>query len=186
MEKIAVVGLGGVGSFCAELLAREGHSLILIDYDTYESKNTNQHMFREEHIGKKKVDVVKERLSSLTSVETLAQRVEESSFKASIVVDCTDNRVSRLATLEKAKEMGATYAMVGCSGEMAMTTIGSKGIERLYSREGSAERSSAVVACSAAALGVNNLLNYLRGDGVVFPKAIIFNVEKNIIEVVDL
>ena len=63
-SKVAVFGLGGVGSFTVEALARSGvGSLILCDNDVISPSNVNRQLFAlNSTIGKLKVDVAKERL----------------------------------------------------------------------------------------------------------------------------
>ena len=62
--KVAVFGIGGVGSYVVEGLARSGVGhLILVDYDTYDITNINRQLGAlHSTIGKYKVDVMKERI----------------------------------------------------------------------------------------------------------------------------
>lgn len=63
-KKVAIFGVGGVGSFVAEGLARSGvENLILIDMDTICVTNINRQIHSlHSTIGKPKVDAMKERL----------------------------------------------------------------------------------------------------------------------------
>lgn len=63
-SKVAIFGVGGVGSFAAEALARTGiGELILIDYDIIDITNINRQIHAtSKTIGLAKVDVMKERL----------------------------------------------------------------------------------------------------------------------------
>ena len=62
--KVAVFGIGGVGSYTVEGLARAGVGhLILVDYDTYDITNINRQLGAlHSTIGKYKVEVMKERV----------------------------------------------------------------------------------------------------------------------------
>ena len=62
--RIAVFGLGGVGGYAVEALARSGVGVLdLFDYDTISRSNINRQILAtEDSIGRKKVDVMKERL----------------------------------------------------------------------------------------------------------------------------
>lgn len=64
---IAVFGIGGVGGYVAEALARSGIGhLTLIDHDTISVSNLNRQIIAtREHIGEFKVDVMKERILSI-------------------------------------------------------------------------------------------------------------------------
>jgi ubiquitin-like modifier-activating enzyme 5 len=56
-KSVVIVGVGGVGSVAAEMLARCGiGKLILVDYDKVEMANMNRLFFRPEHVGMFKTD----------------------------------------------------------------------------------------------------------------------------------
>ena len=67
MKKIAVFGLGGVGSYAAEALARCGvASLTLVDHDVIDITNINRQLYAlHSTLGKPKVKVAKERISDI-------------------------------------------------------------------------------------------------------------------------
>ena len=62
--KILIVGVGGVGSWCAEALVRSGvKNITLIDFDSVCATNINrQSQAHSENIGKAKVDEMKKKL----------------------------------------------------------------------------------------------------------------------------
>ena len=64
---VAVFGLGGVGSYVVEILARSGiGTLIIIDNDKIDITNLNrQLMTNYDNIGKFKTDVIEKRLKSI-------------------------------------------------------------------------------------------------------------------------
>lgn len=66
-KRVAIFGLGGVGSFCAEALARAGiGALDLVDFDDVNVTNINRQLVATElTIGRPKVDVMKERIASV-------------------------------------------------------------------------------------------------------------------------
>lgn len=66
-SKVAIFGIGGVGSFAAEALARTGiGSLVLIDYDCIERSNINRQLHATVRtIGKPKVLAMRERLMEI-------------------------------------------------------------------------------------------------------------------------
>ena len=65
--KIAVFGLGGVGSYVVEALARCGvASLTLVDNDSFSLTNINRQLYAlRSTIGKSKVMVAKERIRDI-------------------------------------------------------------------------------------------------------------------------
>ena len=62
--KVAVFGLGGVGSFVCEGLARSGvGGFVLVDFDKVDESNINRQIIATtKTIGRNKVDVMKERI----------------------------------------------------------------------------------------------------------------------------
>ncbi len=72
--RVAVLGLGGLGSNIAVSLARVGvGKLILVDYDIVEPSNLNRQQYFVEHIGLKKTDALKsiiEKINPFVKIET--------------------------------------------------------------------------------------------------------------------
>ena len=66
-SRVAVFGVGGVGSFTVEALARAGVGAIdLIDNDTFNVTNINRQLYAtHKTIGQHKVDVARERISDI-------------------------------------------------------------------------------------------------------------------------
>ena len=66
---ILILGVGGVGSYVCEALARSGvGSLILVDFDTVDETNINRQIIAlESTIGMKKVDVLERRIKDINS-----------------------------------------------------------------------------------------------------------------------
>lgn len=61
--KVAIAGLGGLGSNIAVMLARSGvGELLLVDFDTVDVTNLNRQMYFVSQIGKPKTDAIKETL----------------------------------------------------------------------------------------------------------------------------
>lgn len=123
--KVAVFGIGGVGSYVAEGLARAGvGKLVLIDHDTIDITNINRQIHATyQTIGKSKVEVMKERILSINpeaQVETypifyLADTKEDIIEKTlDYVVDAVDTVSAKLAIIEKAKEK--QIPVISCMG----------------------------------------------------------------------
>ena len=66
-SNILIFGLGGVGSFAAEMLARSGiASFTVVDFDKVSQSNINRQLIAlQDTIGKNKADLVKERILSI-------------------------------------------------------------------------------------------------------------------------
>lgn len=105
-KTVLVVGVGGVGSFCVEALARTGVGhLILIDKDCVEPSNINRQLVATlDTVDQIKVNVLKERIRTLNPnciVDTFAffydQTKDDVIFSQSIdfVIDCIDSIQSK-------------------------------------------------------------------------------------------
>lgn len=105
-KTVLVVGIGGVGSFCVEALARTGIGhLILVDKDKVESSNINRQLLATtETIDQVKVIVMKKRIQTLNPecrVDTYDCfydcSMDEKIFsqKIDFVIDCIDSIKSK-------------------------------------------------------------------------------------------
>lgn len=105
-KTVLVVGIGGVGSFCVEALARTGIGhLILVDKDKVESSNINRQLLATtETIDQVKVIVMKKRIQTLNpecKVNTYDCfydcSMDEKIFsqKIDFVIDCIDSIKSK-------------------------------------------------------------------------------------------
>ena len=117
---VAVFGLGGVGSHCAEALARSGvGKLFLIDSDAVAPSNINrQSIALISTIGRKKTEVLKEKIADinpecevyLCESFVLPDNIEEvfSHFpgKLDYIIDAIDTVSAKLALVSYAKETG--------------------------------------------------------------------------------
>ena len=112
--KVAVFGIGGVGSFVVEGLARAGIGhLVIVDYDKYDITNINRQLGAlHSTIGKYKVDVMKERILDINpDAKVDAYKPDEIeggetnivNSELSYVVDAIDTMSNKLKIIEKAK-----------------------------------------------------------------------------------
>ena len=115
--RVAVFGIGGVGGFTVEALARSGvGALDLIDHDTVSLTNLNRQIIAtEETIGRYKVDVAAERVHSINPdcvVRTyrtfyLPDTADQFDFhQYDYVVDAVDTVTGKLLLIEQAKACG--------------------------------------------------------------------------------
>ena len=115
--RVAVFGVGGVGGFTVEALARSGIGHIeLIDYDTVALSNLNRQIIAtHDTIGKDKVDVMKERILSINpDAEVVAHKCfflpenkDDFDFSGyTYVVDAVDTVTAKISIIEEAKKAG--------------------------------------------------------------------------------
>ncbi|MBQ2274780.1 MAG: tRNA threonylcarbamoyladenosine dehydratase [Clostridia bacterium] len=112
---VAVFGVGGVGSYVCEALARAGVGAItLIDGDTVQESNINRQLIAlHSTVGLDKVEVMKTRIFDINpDIKVLAKKVfycEENAdtldfSQFSYVVDAIDTVTSKLLIIENAKK----------------------------------------------------------------------------------
>jgi len=113
--KVAIFGIGGVGSYAVEALARAGIGhLILVDYDKYDITNINRQLGASHStIGQYKVDVMKQRILDINPnaiVETYRPDEIEGgeanliNSDLTYVIDAIDTMTSKIQLIEKLKE----------------------------------------------------------------------------------
>ena len=112
-SKVAIFGLGGVGSYVAEALVRAGvQNFILVDKDIISITNINRQIIAtHKTIGKPKVEVQKERILEINpnaQVETIQEFFMPDSkdfFDTSIdyIIDCIDNITAKVELVVRAK-----------------------------------------------------------------------------------
>lgn len=123
--RIMVFGLGGVGSYVAEALARCGvGSLTLVDHDTVSVTNINRQLYAlRSTVGHSKVQVAKERIRDIDenilvhTYETFYNEDTADMFDfrgADYIVDAIDTVTSKLLIIQKAKECGVP--VISCMG----------------------------------------------------------------------
>lgn len=113
---VAVFGLGGVGSWCAEALARSGvGSITLIDCDTVSRSNINRQLCASEStLGKAKTEVMKTRLYDINpDINAVAlcgryNAAHREDFFADydFIVDCIDLVSCKVDLIRTAHERG--------------------------------------------------------------------------------
>lgn len=122
---VAIFGIGGVGSYTAEALARSGvGGLALFDDDRICLTNINRQLIAtHQSVGQKKVEVMKKRILDINpkcNVETYecfytSQNASEYDFtQYSYIVDAIDTVSSKLTLIEKARE--ASVPIMSCMG----------------------------------------------------------------------
>jgi len=118
-KKVAVFGIGGVGSFVVEALARTGVGhLVLIDFDDIVESNINRQIHAHTGtIGQLKVKAMEERIKlvnpdiTVTSLSVLfnKENLELISNDLDYVVDAIDMVTSKLLIIERCKELNIPF-----------------------------------------------------------------------------
>ena len=128
---VLVVGLGGVGSFAAEFLARAGvGNLTIVDGDTVDITNVNRQLpALHSTVGKNKVEVVAERIFDINpevhlipineflSPERMDEMLENNKFD--YVLDCIDSVSPKLALIKACRRRKIKIvSSMGAGGKM--------------------------------------------------------------------
>jgi len=146
---VAVVGLGGLGGYVAEALARMGVGrLILIDGDVFEEHNLNRQILSTEAgLGTHKAEVAQQRVARINSaVEVISHvtRLTQENLPrllegADLVVDGLDRLPTRLILQEGAQALGIPMvhgSIAGYLGQVMTIFPGDPGLRSLYGKPG--------------------------------------------------
>ena len=123
--RVAVFGIGGVGGYVAEALARSGIGRIdIVDNDTVSVTNINRQIIAlGDTVGKKKIDVMRERLSAISpnvkivshDCFVLPENLSNFPFEDyDYVVDAMDTVTAKIAVICRCKEQNVS--VISCMG----------------------------------------------------------------------
>lgn len=140
---VMVVGLGGVGGFAAEAIARNGiGSMTIVDHDRVVSSNCNRQLLAlQSTIGRPKVDVMAERLREINPELKLTARelfvtpdnTEElvSAERPDFVLDCIDSIACKAALVATCQQTGIpVISALGAGGRLDPTRVRITTLER--------------------------------------------------------
>jgi tRNA A37 threonylcarbamoyladenosine dehydratase len=133
--RAAVFGLGAVGSFATEALARSGVGYLrLIDFDRVEPSNLNRQLFAlHSTLGRKKAKIARERVldihpdCSVDICDTFANADSLDTLLSDgldVVVDAIDGLNAKVTLLVAARQMGlSVVSSMGAGGRMDPSLI---------------------------------------------------------------
>ena len=128
--KVCILGLGGLGSNVAVLLARVGVGYLkLVDFDIVEASNLNRQQYRISHIGMKKTEAIRtiiKEINPFVDIETLDVKVDRENILSTvedieIIVEAFDAAETKAMAIEELLTNG-NKILVSASG---MAGIGS-------------------------------------------------------------
>lgn len=132
---VMVIGLGGVGSWAAESLARSGIGrLTVVDFDLVCITNSNRQLHAlQGMVGKKKSEVMAERLRKINPQMQVVDKAvfynEENSEgllaeKPDIIIDAIDNLTAKAHLLATCRQRGLkVISSMGASGRLDPTQV---------------------------------------------------------------
>lgn len=127
-KSVMVVGIGGVGSWAAEALARSGIGrLVLVDLDVVSESNINRQIHSlSSTLGQSKLEAMAERLYEINpqlQLELIDDFIEPANARAvieaaavDVVLDCADQVQAKIAMAVVCKELGIHLIMCGGAG----------------------------------------------------------------------
>lgn len=184
-SRVAVVGLGGLGGYVVEGLARSGiGTIIAIDGDAFEEHNLNrQALSSEGALGLPKATAAASRVAAINGAVTVEAHQERLTAanaaavlaSADVIVDALDNLPDRLLLQDTAAQLGKPLvhgAIAGFVGQVMVVMPGDRGLRALY-RDGAVLEHGieAVVGTPAAtpmlvaAVQVQEAIKLLTGVG---------------------
>lgn len=123
--KVAVAGLGGLGSHVAVMLARTGvGELLLVDFDVVEPSNLNRQHYRISHLGMKKTEAMKQQLKEINpyivvnskTIRVTEENAAEIFLGYPIICEAFDRAEAKAMLVETVlSQLKSTY-LVGGSG----------------------------------------------------------------------
>jgi tRNA A37 threonylcarbamoyladenosine dehydratase len=124
--RVAVVGIGGVGTWAAEALARSGVGhLTLVDLDHIAESNTNRQIHAlDDEFGKAKVLAMAQRIAAihpLAQVRAIEdfitpENVQVQLAEVDLIVDCIDQASAKAAMAAHARDRGIVLIVCGGAG----------------------------------------------------------------------
>ncbi|MCD7709367.1 MAG: tRNA threonylcarbamoyladenosine dehydratase [Clostridiales bacterium] len=135
-SRVAIFGIGGVGGYVAEALARSGvGNIVIVDKDEVDISNLNRQVIAtEETIGRAKVDAMRERILSINpeaEVEAhkcffLPETADEFDFSDySYVVDAVDTVTAKLEIIDRARARNVpVISSMGAGNKLDPTMVG--------------------------------------------------------------
>jgi molybdopterin/thiamine biosynthesis adenylyltransferase len=191
---VAVIGLGGLGGYVVEGLARMGVGrLVLVDGDVFIEHNLNRQILSDEpSLGRFKTEIVAERVQRLNpSIETVThsryatkENLAGMLTGVDVVVDALDRLPTRLTLQTVAAEVGIPMvhgAIAGWVGQVMTILPGDSGLRALYGSDPVPEQGAEVEqGCPAAspmmiaAFQVHETIKVLLNKGELIRNRMLF------------
>ena len=128
---VTIIGLGGVGGYICEMLARAGiGKMHLVDCDIVSDSNINRQIIALTNtVGMKKTELIAERIKYINpecdvtynnifvDAENASQIIDESN--TNIIIDAIDNVTAKIALIKYAKEKGIyIFSVMGAGNKL--------------------------------------------------------------------
>ncbi len=203
-SKVTIIGAGGTGSFAANLLAKMGIALRIIDSDYIDPTNlSRQNLYSYHSVGNSKAQELKKQLlqlNPLLDIEVIEEKLDDSNAKillknSDLVLDCSDNYDARSAINAYCypKKIPWIYCAAIRNELMISTFIKGKSpdFSKVFPKplkclSCSTEGVIATTVSTAAALAVQETVNILLGKPQLAAKILKANLKEMTFKTFDL
>jgi molybdopterin/thiamine biosynthesis adenylyltransferase len=205
---VAVVGLGGLGGYVTEALARMGvGQLILIDGDVFEEHNLNRQLLSAEaNLGTNKARAARQRVAEINNAVAVTIHAAMATRKnlpqllegADVVVDGLDRLPARLILQEEARALGIPMvhgSIAGFLGQVMTIFPDDPGLLSLYGEPGDLPEQGleaqlgtpAATPMAVAAWEAQEVVKILAGQGdLLRNRLLVMDMESGTIETLQL
>lgn len=190
--KIHIIGCGSVGSTIAENLARCGvKKMVLWDFDTVENHNIVNQMFRQQDVGKLKVEALKDILTDINPEISGVIELHPEGWQGEVLTGyiflCVDNIELRRDFVEKHMSSQFVKAVFDCrtllegaqhyAADWSDFNMKRDLLKSMQFSHDEAKEETPVSACGVTlgvattvrlicAYAVNNFINFVKGNGI--------------------
>lgn len=134
-KTVAIIGIGGVGTYSLETIIRSGiENIIIVDYDTFDITNINRQLYATTNtIGKKKIEVAKKRALEINpkiNIITIDKKLDNSNleelfnYKIDYIIDaCDDINLKKLLITNSIKRKIKLISSMGTGNKLDPTSF---------------------------------------------------------------
>lgn len=188
--KVAVIGCGGLGGYCIEMLARLGiGSIVCVDGDAFDESNLNRQLFSEEAlIGHSKARTAEMRIGRINSeirVKAYGVMLTETNYQqmittCDVVVDAVDSIETKLFLQNICEKLNLPLihgAIGGWYGQVSTILPGDRTLDMIYKNKRSIEKelgNPSFTPGTIASIQVAEVLKVLLNKGDILIKKLLF------------
>lgn len=188
--RVAVIGCGGLGGYCIEMLARLGiGSIVCVDGDVFDESNLNRQLLSEEAlIGHSKARTAKRHVYKINSniqVTVFDEMLTEKNYQeilmtCDVVVDAVDSIETKLFLQNICEQLNLPLihgAIGGWYGQVSTILPGDKTLDMIYKNKKSIEKelgNPSFTPGTIASIQVAEVLKVLLNKGDILTKKLLF------------
>ncbi len=187
-KKVLVAGAGGLGNFTVAQLVGSGvEEIHVVDPDVVEPHNLNrQFLYSEEDVGRKKVEVLAERMEGrparVVGIDATVEEVDISDYD--VVLDCLDTWETKMWLVEEGNREGVPVVFMSVGEGKGMVSVPEKPLP--FKAPRSRAVSTPEIALTSS-VGVSEAIRILEGrEPLLRNRLFVFDVETLSFEVIEL